>query len=58
MGYGLGPMLTRTLAMLSGSQTIMLTLAATGTTFLALLAYVLKTRRDFSSIGSFCLPAW
>lgn len=53
MGYSLGPMLAKTLAMPSGSQTIMLALAATGATFLALSAYVLKTRRDFSFMGGF-----
>ena len=53
MGYSLGPMLAKTLAMPGGSQTIMLALAATGATFLALSAYVLKTRRDFSFMGGF-----
>ena len=53
MGYTLGPMLAKTLAMPGGSQTIMLALAATGATFLALSAYVLKTRRDFSFMGGF-----
>ena len=53
MGYSLGPILAKTLAMPSGSQTIMLALAATGATFLALSAYVLKTRRDFSFMGGF-----
>ena len=53
MGYSLGPMLAKTLAMPGGSQIIMLALAATGATFLALSAYVLKTRRDFSFMGGF-----
>lgn len=53
MGYSLGPMLAKTVAMPGGSQTIMLALAATGATFLALSAYVLKTRRDFSFMGGF-----
>ena len=53
MGYTLGPMLAKTPAMPGGSQTIMLALAATGATFLALSAYVLKTRRDFSFMGGF-----
>lgn len=51
MGYTLGPMLAKTLSMPGGSQTIMLALAATGATFLALSAYVLKTKRDFSFMG-------
>lgn len=53
MGYSLGPMLAKTLALPGGSQTIMLALAATGATFLALSAYGLKTRRDFSFMGGF-----
>ena len=53
MGYSLGPMLVKTLVMPGGSQTIMLALAATGTTFLALSAYVLKTRHNFSFMGGF-----
>ena len=43
MGYSLGPISAKALAMPSCSQTIMLALAATGATFLALSAYVLKT---------------
>lgn len=53
MGYTLGPLLSRTLAMPDGGQTVTLALAATGATFLALSAYVLATRRDFSFMGSF-----
>ena len=53
MGYTLGPMLAKTLVMPGGSQTIMLALTATGATFLALSAYVLKTRRNFSFMGGF-----
>ena len=34
---------------------VMLALGATGLTFLALSAYVLKTRRDFSFMGGFLL---
>ena len=53
MGYSLDPMLVKTLVMPGGSQTIMLALAATGATFLALSAYVLKTRHNFSFMGGF-----
>lgn len=53
MGYTLGPLLGKTLSLPGGSQVVMLALAATGTTFLALSAYVLKTRRDFGFMGGF-----
>lgn len=53
MGYTLGPLLTRTLDLPGGSGTIAAALAATGATFVALSAYVLTTRRDFSFMGGF-----
>lgn len=53
MGYTLGPVLTHTLALPGGASTIATALAATGATFLALSAYVLVSRRDFSFIGGF-----
>lgn len=53
MGYTLGPLLTHSLALPGGAQTITLALAATGTTILALSSYVLLTRRDFSFMGGF-----
>jgi len=53
MGYTLGPLLTNTLAIPGGAQTIVTALAATGATFVALSAYVLTTRRDFSFMGGF-----
>jgi modulator of FtsH protease len=53
MGYTLGPVLAKTLALPGGAQTIVLALAATGATFLALSAYVLKSKRDFSFMGGF-----
>lgn len=51
MGYTLGPVLARTLSLPGGGQTIAMALAATGAIFLALSAYVLTTRRDFSWMG-------
>lgn len=51
MGYTLGPLLTHSLALPGGAQTVTLALAATGATFLALSSYVLLTRRDFSFMG-------
>lgn len=53
MGYTLGPLLSRTLDLPGGAGTIVAALAATGATFLALSAYVLTTRRDFSFMGGF-----
>jgi len=53
MGYTLGPLLSQTLSMPGGSQVVMLALGATGVTFLALSAYVLRTRRDFGFMGGF-----
>jgi modulator of FtsH protease len=53
MGYTLGPLLSHTLALPGGAQTIVTALAATGATFVALSAYVLTTRRDFSFMGGF-----
>ena len=53
MGYTLGPALARTLALPGGAQVVILALAATGATFLALSAWVLTTRRDFSFLGGF-----
>lgn len=53
MGYTLGPLLTHTLALPGGANTIAAALGATGATFLGLSAYVLVTRRDFSFMGGF-----
>ncbi|MCM0043671.1 MAG: Bax inhibitor-1/YccA family protein [Burkholderiaceae bacterium] len=51
MGYTLGPLLSRTLSLPGGGTTIAMALAATGAIFLALSAWVLTTRRDFSWMG-------
>ena len=53
MGYSLGPVLSHTLALPGGGQTIALALGATGATFLGLSAWVLTTRKDFSFMGGF-----
>lgn len=53
MGYTLGPVLTQSLALPGGAQVVTMALAATGATFLALSAWVLTTRRDFSFMGGF-----
>jgi modulator of FtsH protease len=53
MGYTLGPLLSHTLALPGGGQIVTMALGATGVTFLALSAYVLTTKRDFSFMGGF-----
>lgn len=53
MGYSLGPLLAKSLALPGGAQVVAMALAATGATFLALSAWVLTTRRDFSFMGGF-----
>jgi modulator of FtsH protease len=51
MGYSLGPVLAKSLALPDGALLATMALAATGASFLALSAWVLTTRRDFSFMG-------
>lgn len=53
LGLGLGPILNRYLGMANGAQTVMMALGLTGTTFIGLSAYAIKTRKDFSFMRSF-----
>jgi len=53
LGFGLGPILNRYLAMANGTQTVMTALGLTGAIFLGLSAYAVKTRRDFSFMRGF-----
>ncbi|MBQ0929553.1 Bax inhibitor-1/YccA family protein [Ideonella sp. 4Y16] len=53
MGYTLGPLLARSLSLPGGAQTVMLALGATGITFLAMSAWALSSKRDFSAMGGF-----
>jgi len=53
MGYTLGPILSRYSGLPNGGEVIGMALGATGVTFLALSAYVLTTRKDFSFMGGF-----
>ncbi len=53
MGYTLGPILQKTLALAGGGQIVMLALASTGAVFLSLSAWVLSTKKDFSWLGGF-----
>jgi modulator of FtsH protease len=51
LGFGLGPILNVYMAMSNGGQIIMTALGGTGVIFLALSAYALTTKRDFSFLG-------
>ena len=53
LGFSLGPILNMYLALPNGSQIIATALGGTGAIFLALSAYALTTRRDFSFLGGF-----
>ncbi len=51
LGFGLGPLLNAYLNTANGAQLIMTSLGGTGIIFLALSAYALTTKRDFSFMG-------
>lgn len=51
MGWTLGPLLSKLIALPGGAQTIALALGATGAAVLGLSAYALRSRRDFSAMG-------
>ncbi len=53
MGYAIGPMISRYLALPNGAELVMTALGATGMIFLGLSAYALTTRRDFSFMRGF-----
>ncbi|WP_394787560.1 Bax inhibitor-1/YccA family protein [Rhodoferax sp.] len=53
MGYTLGPVVARSLAMPGGAQVVSMALAATGVTFLALSAWAVSSKRDFSFMAGF-----
>lgn len=53
MGYTLGPVLSRYLALPGGGELVMGAMGLTGLIFLSLSAYVLVSRRDFSFMGGF-----
>lgn len=55
MGFTLGPIINGYLAMANGGQIVMTAMGSTGTIFLALSAYALTSRKDFSFMGSFLL---
>jgi len=53
MGYTLGPVINAYLAMNNGPQLVMTALGGTGVIFLALSAYALTSKKDFSFMGGF-----
>lgn len=53
MGLTLGPVLNAYLSLPGGASIVMNALAATGVIFLALSAYVVTTKKDFSFMGGF-----
>lgn len=55
LGFGLGPMLTHYINFGGGPQVVTTALAGTGVIFMALSAYVLTTRKDFSFMGGFLM---
>jgi len=58
MGYTLGPVLSNVMGSFSnGGHIIATALGGTGTIFLALSAYVLMSRKDFSYMGGFLFAA-
>lgn len=55
MGYTLGPILSHYLSLPNGGQVVMMAMGGTAAIFLALSAYVLTTRKDFSFMGGFLM---
>ena len=55
LGFGLGPILNAYLSLANGPELIATSLGGTGVIFLALSAYVLTTRKDFSFMGGFLM---
>lgn len=53
LGFGLGPILSIYASLPNGGQVITTALGGTGAIFLALSAYVLMTKKDFSFLGGF-----
>jgi len=55
LGFGLGPVLNMYLSLSNGAELIGTSLDGTGVIFLALSAYVLTTKKDFSFMGGFLM---
>lgn len=58
LGFSLGPMLSHYLQMANGAQLVMTALGGTGVIFLALSAYVLNTKKDFTFMGGFLMTGF
>ncbi|MDH5181014.1 MAG: Bax inhibitor-1/YccA family protein [Gammaproteobacteria bacterium] len=55
LGYTLGPILNKYLAMSNGAQIVMTAMGGTGAIFLGLSMYALTSRKDFSFMGGFLM---
>ncbi|GAB2902884.1 FtsH protease modulator YccA [Uliginosibacterium flavum] len=55
MGYTLGPIINRTLALQDGGMIVAMALGGTAVIFFSLSAWVLATKRDFSFMGGFLM---
>lgn len=55
LGLSIGPTIEAYLSIPNGSQIVATAMGGTGTIFLALSAYVLTTRKDFSFMGGFLM---
>lgn len=55
MGLTLGPIVNMYLHLPNGTQTVMMAMGGTGAIFLALSAYALTSRKDFSFMGGFLM---
>ena len=55
MGFSLGPLLAATLQMANGGFLIVQAFALTAVAFLALSAYTISTKKDFSFLGGFLI---
>jgi modulator of FtsH protease len=53
MGYTIGPLLNIYLGLPNGGQTVMMAFGATAAIFIALSAYALTSRKNFSYMGGF-----
>jgi modulator of FtsH protease len=55
MGFTLGPIISKYLAMPNGHQVVMQAMGGTAAIFLGLSAYALTSRKDFSFMGGFLM---
>ena len=55
MGYTLGPVLNAYLSLANGGQMVMMAMGGTGSIFLALSAYAMISRKDFTFMGGFLM---